>query len=51
MEVKRVPDPFGLRRIEYLESETCRQSGLLDYVAMMTDVDLPGDDEEAAVNE
>lgn len=51
MEVKRVPDPAGLRRIEHLGAESNRQQGLLDYVAMMTDVDLPDDDEGATEDE
>ena len=45
MRVIALADPYGRRTIERLESEAKRQAGLLDYVAMMVDVELPDDSE------
>ena len=45
MRVTAIADPYGRRTIERLESEAKRQAGLLDYVAMMVDVELPDNSE------
>lgn len=45
MRVIAIADPYGRRTIERLESEAKRQAGLLDYVAMMVDVELPDNSE------
>lgn len=45
MRVIALADPYGRRTIERLESEAKRQAGLLDYVAMMVDVELPDNSE------
>lgn len=41
-----VKDPAAKREIERLKAENERQSGILDYVAMMADVEIPTEDEK-----
>lgn len=39
------------RRLDWLRAENERLSGLLDYTAMMADVELPGDEDEGEEDE
>ena len=41
-----VKDPAAKREIERLSAENERQSGILDYVAMMADVEIPVEEDE-----
>ena len=42
----KVKDLAAKREIERLRAENERQMGIIDYVAMMTDVEIPTEDEE-----
>ena len=42
----RVNDLAAQREIERLRAENERQIGIIDYVAMMADVEIPTEDEE-----
>ena len=42
----RVKDLAAQREIERLRAENERQMGIIDYVAMMADVEIPTEDEE-----
>lgn len=46
MEVKRISDIAAVRRLEYLESKAAEQAGMLEYIACMSDVELPEDETE-----
>ena len=41
-----VKDPAAKREIERLCAENERQRGILDYVAMMADVEIPVEEDE-----
>ena len=41
-----VKDPAAKREIERLSAENERQRGILDYVAMMADVEIPVEEDE-----
>ena len=41
-----VKDLAAKREIERLRAENERQMGIIDYVAMMADVEIPTEDEE-----
>ena len=41
-----VKDPAAKREIERLSAENERQMGILDYVAMMADVEIPVEEDE-----
>lgn len=43
---ERVADLVTRRRIERLQAELANQKGITDYIAMMTDVDIPTEEEE-----
>lgn len=49
MEVKRISDIAAVRRLEYLEAKAAEQDGMLEYIACMSDVELPEDDEQTEV--
>ena len=42
----KVKDLAAKREIERLRAENERQMGIIDYVAMMTDVEIPTENEE-----
>lgn len=44
--VEKVKDFISKRRIERLQTELEKQAGILDYIAMMTDVEIPADSED-----
>ena len=41
-----VKDPAAKREIERLSAENERQRGIIDYVAMMADVEIPVEEDE-----
>ncbi len=51
IEVRNVRDPRVTKQQEYAASEQERQAGLLEYVAMMADIELPYDESEDSENE
>lgn len=42
---ERVLDLVSKRKIETLQSELAKQAGIVDYIAMMSDVEIPMEDE------
>lgn len=47
--VEKVKDFVSKRRIERLLAEVDKQAGILDYIAMMADVEIPADSEGSYV--
>lgn len=43
--LEKVKDFVSKRRMERLQAELTRQAGLLDYIAMMADVEIPEEEE------
>lgn len=46
---ERVLDLVSKRKIETLQSELAKQAGLVDYIAMMSDVEIPEQEVEDSV--
>ena len=46
MNIRRITDPFTQRITETLQAGHTENQGLIEYVAMMSDVDLPTEDEQ-----
>ena len=46
MNIRRITDPFTQRITEVLQAEHIKNQSLIEYVAMMSDVDLPTEDEK-----
>lgn len=46
---ERVLDLVSKRKIETLQSELAKQAGLVDYIAMMSDVEMPEQEVEDSV--
>ena len=44
--INRIKDLAAQREIERLRAENERQMGIIDYVAMMADIEIPIEDEE-----
>ena len=45
MNIRRITDPFTQRITEILQAGHTENQSLIEYVAMMSDVDLPTEDE------
>ena len=46
---ERVLDLVSKRKIETLQSELAKQAGLVDYIAMMSDIETPEQEVEDSV--
>lgn len=46
---ERVINLAEKRRMEWLQAQMEKQAGILDYIAMMADVEIPSEEEEADV--
>lgn len=51
MQVNKVADPKGLREFEALRAQAERQEALLNYVAVMADVELPEEPDDQGGDE
>lgn len=40
----KVKDPYAKRLLEHLDSQLQRQAGIMDYIAMMADVEIPSEE-------
>ena len=45
MNIRRITDPFTQRITEILQAGHTENQSLIEYVAMMSDVDLPTEDQ------
>ena len=43
---EKIEDLAGEKRSEYLESKLAKQEALLDYVALMSDIDIPKENDD-----
>lgn len=46
MNIRRITDPFTQRIAEILQAGHTENQSLIEYVAMMSDVDLPTEDDQ-----
>ncbi len=51
MLIRRITDPFTKRMTEILQAQHADNAGLIEYVAMMTDVELPTDEAEEGMRD
>lgn len=47
MNVRKTADPYAERRTEILANQHSDNEALIEYIAMMTDVELPTEEEES----